>query len=88
VRSDSICWRWVRGVVVEWRIWRARDGRREVHLSLVVDEESIARRRVRTWEVGSSKGSERRSGVREYVSGVEAVDEGDDRGLDEADVPT
>lgn len=51
-------------------------------MSLEVDEESIVRRRVRTWEVGRPKGSERRSGVGECVSGVEAVDEGDDRGSD------
>jgi hypothetical protein len=49
----------VRGVVVERRIWRPRAGARAAHLSLVVDEESMARRDVRTWEAESVTGRDR-----------------------------
>jgi hypothetical protein len=45
----------------------------------------MSRRDVRTWEAESVKGWDREKAVGGEVSGVEAVDEGDDRGLEVAD---
>lgn len=87
-RWDSNCGRWVSGMVVERRIWRARGGPRTVHLSLEDVDESMARRFVRTWDAESVNGWGRENGVGENVSGVEAVDDGDDRGLEVTDETT
>jgi len=45
----------------------------------------MSRRDVRTWEAESVKDWDRENAVGGEVSGVEAVDEGDDRGLEVAD---
>ena len=76
------------GIVVERRIWRPREGARAVHLSLEEVDESMARRFVRTWTAESANGWGRKNGVGGNVSGVEAVDDGDDRGLDVTDETT
>lgn len=61
------------------------DGAREDHLLDLLDEARMARREERTWEEESAKGSERYRGVGGYDVGVDAVDDGDDPGLVEAE---
>lgn len=86
-RWDSNWGRRARGVLVRRRISSARDGEREAHFSEEVGDARIAWKDVRAWEEESETGTERYRGVWGYVSGVEAVDDGDDRGL-EADEAT
>lgn len=72
---------------VERRIWRARSAEAELHLSDEVDEKRMAIRPIRSWEAEPEDSGERYSGVGGNVSGVVAVEDGDEHGLD-FDEPT
>ena len=69
-------------MVVERRISNASAGPSVFHLSDALEDARIACRDDRTCEAVSMVGSERYRGVGGYEQGVDAVDEGDERGLD------
>jgi hypothetical protein len=83
--SDSNAGSLASGVAVERNIWSARDGASTVHLFGVMGGSKIAMRELRTWEVESGIGCERYSGIGEHVSGVDAVDDGDEWQLEVED---